>query len=272
MKTKELCAFVLLLVLFLALFAIAQVRVTDWRAEFSYRLQVSARPIPPTLLKVLAGEFKGVVADYLLLEAASFIGGATDTNDKEWDAAAHLLEQSSLLDPYFKQTYILAQGTLPWYAQKYDQTMVILERSRKHRTWDWRPSFFIGFNHYYFFKDNAAAAQAMMEAAMIPGASPTLATWAARLASKSGRHQTAIAFLTGMYEGTEDERQRNLLGQRITALQGAFLLQQAVERFQAQFGRLPDYLEELVDSGILSELPVNPYQRPYTLNEGVVEF
>ncbi|MCJ8503059.1 hypothetical protein [Desulfatitalea alkaliphila] len=273
MKHKEFYTLFSLFVFFLILFGIAKIRVADLREELNYRLRVSAAPLPPSILKALAGEFKGVVADYLLLEAASFLGGNLEPDEREWGMVAHLLEQSSILDPYFKQTYVIAQGILPWHAEKYDETITILERSNRHRYWDWRPGFFIGFNHFYFYKDHSAASAALMEASLVPGAPPTLATWASRLASKVGQYQSAIDFLAGMYESTEDEHQKRLLKKRMTAVQDAYRLQQAVDQFSDQFGRLPHSLDELLDFGLILEIPDNPYNRPYTLSDdGRVDF
>jgi hypothetical protein len=273
MKKKELCIFVILLLVFFALFFVAQLRVIDSRADFSYRLQVSAAPIPPMLLKALGGEFKGLLANYFFLEAATFVGGNTAVSDKEWAAVARLLEQSSVLDPYFKQTYSFAQGVLPWHAGRVDQTMVILERSREHRTWDWLPGFFMGFNHFYFNQDHAAASQALMAASRVQDAPPALATWAARLASQAGQNQTALEFLEGVYSDTADEQQKDMIKKRIIAVQGAYTLQQAVDRFSDQYDRYPISLDELIEWDILVELPLNPYPRPFVLNEeGIVEF
>jgi hypothetical protein len=272
MKITEFSIFVILLLVFFTLFSIAQLRVIDSRSDLNYRLQVSAAPLPPVLLKALAGEFKGLLADYFFMEAATFVGGNTAVDDREWAVVARLLEQSSVLDPYFKQTYSFAQGVLPWHAEKVDQTMVILERSHQHRTWDWTPGFFMGFNHFYFSKNYDAASQALMAASRVPDAPPALATWAARLASQAGQYQTALEFLEGMYEGTEDEHQKDMIKERIVAVQGAYIVQQAVDRFRDQYGSYPFSLDELIDRDILSEIPFNPYLRPYALNGGIVEF
>lgn len=273
MKNRALYICAALLLFFLAIFSAAKQRVTAARAEFSYQLQVSAAPFPPVLLKALAGEFKGLVANYFFLEAASFIGGDMEAEEREWAAVARLIEQSSILDPYFKQTYSFAQGVLPWHAKKLDETLIILERSSKHRTWDWVPGFFIGFNHFYFKNDNATASKALMEASKVPGAPGALSTWAARLASQAGQYQTAIEFLVGMYESTDDEHQKEMLMRRIQAVRTAYVLQQAVDRFGEQFGHTPVSLDELVEKGLIEELPENPYHRPFALNdEGMVEF
>jgi hypothetical protein len=272
MKRKEFYTFSILLLLAVLFFISAQIRITQSRSGLTYQMRVSAAPIPPELLKALAGEFKGVVADYLLLEAASFIGGRIKGDEMQWAAVARLLEQSSFLDPYFKQTYIMAQGTLPWHAEKVQETMAILERSKTHRVWDWQPGFWLGFNHFYFLKDNSRASQELMQASQIPGAPVALATWGSRLASKAGEFQVAVDFLKTMVENTEDEKQKTLLNDRITAITGAHRLQEAVERYKDQFGEFPESLDELTARSVLSEIPANPYHRPYSLKDGIVEF
>jgi hypothetical protein len=249
-------------------------RVDAYRSDFTYKLHAAAVPVPNELIGALAGEFKGLVADYLLLEAASFCGSRHSFNagSEDWDAVARLLQQSNALDPYFRSTYILAHTTLPWQAQKYDETLSILENSRKHLPWDWYPGFLLGFNHFYFLKDNLTASKKLMEASRIPGAPYYLATMAGRLAAEAGQIGVAINFLTIMYEKTEDEITRKRYKERIMALQGIAILQDAVRRFQSQFGRTPADLEELVSSSILPTLPENPYQRPYTLKDGKVSY
>ena len=213
------------------------------------------------------------MADYLLLEAASFIGGnVKDPTSEQWNAVAYLLEQSSVLDTYFRQTYILAQGVMPWQAKKVKETLTILERSKNHLDWDWQPGFFLGFDHFYFLKDNITASQEFMEASKRPKAPILLATLASNLASKAGQTHSAIEFLETMIATTEDEGTRKSLEKRILALKGVLELQQSVDRFQVKFSSLPNTLAELVEYSILYFLPENPYNSPYSYNNGKVGF
>lgn len=252
----------------------AHIHVDAYRSDLTYKLHAAAAPVPMELIGALTGEFKGLVADYLLLEAASFIGSrqSFSATSEDWDAATLLLKQSNFLDPYFRNTYLLAQGSLPWQAKKYDDTLAILERSRKHLTWEWLPGFFLGFDHFYFLKDNLTASKKLMEASKIPDAPVYLATMGSRLAAEAGQIRAAIDFLTVMYEKTEDEQVREQLKKRILAFQGIKMLQDAVSRFKSEYSRMPDTLDELVATSIIPFLPVNPYDRPYTLKEGKVHF
>jgi hypothetical protein len=259
-----------MLILSVMVYATARWHVNAIRSDYSYRLQVAATPIPVELLKALACEFKGLMADYYLMEAASFVGGNTIPTEKQWNAVARLLEQSSVLDPYFRQTYILAQGVLPWGGKKYKETLALLERSKKHRYWDWEPGFYKGFDYFYFLKDNLTASKELMEASQKPDAPILIATLASRLASEVGQTQAAIVFLNTMLANTEDEDIRKTLEKRVLALKGVLILQRAIDRFQDKLGRLPATLNELVDEFILPAIPFNPYERSYSYRDGKV--
>jgi hypothetical protein len=272
MKKKGILALVALLSVFITTYCLARSRVDSYRTDYVYRLHAAAMPLPTEVLHILAGEFKGMVANYLLLEAASFIGSNQDATAEDWDAVARLLDQSSRLDPYFRQTYRLSQSTLPWEANKVKTAITILERSNKHLDWDWQPGFFIGFDYYYFLNDNLTAAQKLMETSKVPGAPISLATLASRLASKSGHTGAAIEFLVAIYENTDDKETKELLKRRILALKGVQTLNGAIDVFKDRFGRLPTSLDELVDKAILSDIPPNPYERPYTFKNGQVDF
>ena len=274
MKTKSVVVFISALAFFLALHTLARSRVDAHRSDYRFQLHAAALPLPNEILRIVSVEFKGMVANYLLLESASFIGSSQskDATAKEWESVARLLDQSSLLDPYFKNTYRLAQSILPWEAKLYDETLKILERSKRHITWDWEPGFFIGFDYYFFLGDSLTASKELMEASEIKHAPALLATLAARLAVRVGQTKTAIAFLSALYEKTDEEPRKEAIKERILALRGVELLQSAITNFERSYGRLPDSLEELVEKSILSEIPPNPYGRPYTLKDGAIEF
>ena len=248
--------------------------ILEIRSDYRYRVRAAALPVSNEMLSAIVGEFEGLAADYLLLEAASFIGSSNydDASPEDWDAVARLLDQSSFLDPYFSQTYRLAQATLPWHTEKVQETITILTRSKNHRTWDWLPSFFMGFNYFYFLNDNLTASKVLMHAANIPGAPVPLATLASRLASKAGQAQVALDFLVSIHDRTEDDNIRLLLEKRILTLRGVVQLQAAIEQFKHTFGRLPETLDELVTFNILPRLPENPSGKSFTYADGKVDF
>lgn len=265
---------ILFIICVLVSYCFAHVRVDTYRADIKHKLHAASSPVPMEMVNALAGEFKGLVADYLLLEAANFIGSRQSFSaaPEDWDAVARLLLKSNRLDPYFRSTYNLTQGVLPWQAHKYDETLEILELSRKHLPWDYLPGFYMGFDYHFFLKDNLKASQKLMEASRVPGAPVVLATMASRLAQKSGQTRAAIDFLAAVLKNTKEEDAREALMRRILALQGVEILNNAIGRFQHDFGRSPNTLDELVATGILSSIPPNPYNRHFQLRNGEADF
>lgn len=238
------------------------------------RVNVSASYLPPLMLKILAGEFKGVVADYALLEAASIVGKNEKITDEEWNAIAHLFKQTMALDPYFMQSYSLIQGTLPWQTDKYDLAVSLLNQSKDHRFWDWVPGYFIGFDYFYFIKDNATASKYLMEASQVEGAPAPLATFAARLAQRAGRSEMAVIFLKAFYEKETDEEKKEMIKERIIAHTGVYTLEKGISHYKQKFGKYPADLDELIETGLVEKIPENPYGYPfgYDPETGVVTF
>ncbi|MBA2880637.1 tetratricopeptide (TPR) repeat protein [Desulfosalsimonas propionicica] len=212
------------------------------------------------------------MADYLLLKGVSFLGGRHETTERDMNAIHTLFKQSLALDPYFLQTCYFTQAYLAWHGEKYKDAIELLKISNNHRSWDWQPAFFIGFDYHYFLNDNIKASKYLMEAAKKPGASPFLANLAARLSQKGGQTEAAIAFLKSMRLQTKDELVKEQLNKRIKALEEVKILEKGIARYKEKFSRPPQSLDDLVNSGILSGLPENPYGKRFVFKDGEIEF
>lgn len=229
--------------------------------------------LPVAVVKVLAGEFKGVVSKYLLLEIGSFVGGKQEVTPAQWRDIAKTFGYCMELDPCFQQTYILVQGHLSWEGLV-EEANALLEVSREKRNWDFRPGYYKGFNNYYFLDDYESASQEFLRASRIEGSPVLLAVLGARFAAKSGRAQAAVVLLTEQLQRTEEENRRKELTNRITALKGMMILEEAIARYRGKYFFSPFSLESLIRDGILSELPENPYGGTYFYNplDGTVAF
>jgi hypothetical protein len=228
--------------------------------------------VSPALLEIAAGEFKGLLADYLLLKASTFLGGRYQTTDSDREAVYTLFRQSIALDPYFFQTCYYIQGYLPWEGKMPKKAIELLEICKTHRYWDWNPCFFIGFDYFYFLHDNLAASKYLMEGSKRPDAPLLLGMLGARLAQKGGQTEAAIIFLKTMYETADNKDTKKQIKQRIKALTGVLILEKGIEQFKERFGHPPKKLEELLTAEILEQLPQNPYQTPYTYENGQIGF
>ena len=240
--------------------------------------------LPPLALKILTGEFKGLTADLIVMEAGARLGtrvtrkpgGGLQVVKEEyhWPTIHKLFTNSQALDPAFQQTYILAQGWLSWEAGMVAESNEILRTAARHRPWDWRPLHSVGFNHYFFLNQPGEAGQIMIEASKVPNAPPFLAVLGGRLAKKGGQTAAAIALLRSTLENkTSSEPGYADIADRLQALEGVLILEQAVARYRETTGEQPADLSTLVSAGILPALPENPYNLPYCLDQqGMIHF
>ena len=275
MKRKGTVLLLLLLGLLLFSFSTSHLAVKERRKDLGVSYSLHIDSFSAGLMKIFAGEFKGLLADYLVLEAGAFIGSNQDISQDQWEKIALAFEQSLQLDPYFQQTYLHVQGDLPWWAKMPEKTISLLDISRKHRPWDWYPGYYMGFDYYYFLRDYANASDLFLDTAKIKGAPVLLAVLGGRLALKGGRTEAAIVLLQSMLEDPElHDVEKKEITERMVALRGVLLLESAIEEYKHLRGAYPPSLETLVEEGLLHHLPENPYVDHYFYNheDGHVSF
>lgn len=269
----------LLFAILVSLYAASYHTLLSYRADQAVSAQHSSSwNLPPLVLKVLAGEFKGLVADLIVLEAGARLGTELARNSQGgyrvvkkqyyWPAIYQLFVSSQALDPAFAQTYTLAQGWLPWEpAHMVAETQEILKTAAKNRPWDWRPTHDMGFNEYYFRNNQGKAGKLFLEAAKTPNAPPFLAILGARLAQKGGETATAIVIMKSMLAAKDQEEPgyADMLD-RLHALEGVLVIEKAVSAYEGATGRKPSSLSELTASGVLAVLPSNPYNLDYCMD------
>jgi tetratricopeptide (TPR) repeat protein len=275
MKHKGAAILLLSLGLLLVSFSMSHLAVKERRKDLSTNYSLKVDSFSAGLMEVFAGEFKGLLADYLVLEAGAFIGSNQNISQEQWEEVALAFEQALQLDPYFQQTYLLVQGELTWWADMPEKTIALLEISRKHRPWDWYPGYYTGFDYYYFLGNYAKASELFLDTAQIKGAPVLLAVLGGRLALKGGRTEAAIVLLQSMLEDPElHDTERTEIKERMVALRGVLLLENAIKEYKQRRGTHPPSLERLLDEGIVERLPENPYADHYFYNpeEGDVSF
>lgn len=250
--------------LLLVLYSISFTQVTKIRTNLPAETKrAQALAIDPTLFKVICGPYKGLIADYLNIKAAVFMGGTWQVTDEDWEAVYTLLKQSLYLDPLFFQTGYYTQGLLAWRPNMHRRAIEMLLYHAEQRYWDWEPMFYVGFNYFYYLKDNESAAKYLKLSAERPGAPPIAASLAARIAQKAGQTITAIGLLKTMYENAEEGPIKKRYEKRLQAHLALFEIEKALNAYKQKFGRLPEKLDEVVTEGILRKLPENPFGSPY---------
>ncbi|OGR09812.1 MAG: hypothetical protein A2097_05895 [Desulfobacula sp. GWF2_41_7] len=253
--------------LFLSLFIFSNGMIKEKRKILGASYSIDIPSTPPNVIKLLAGEFSGIIADYLLLQIGSYIGSNSEISQDQWKIIHLGFEQAFELDPYFQQTYFQAQAFLAWDANMPESAIRILEAAGRKRTWDWRPGYYAGFDYYYFLNDFNTASDIYLKTAKIKNAPVLLALLGSRFAIKDKRTEASIAVLKLMLKDNDlNKNDKKEISDRITILKSIEVLDKAIQQFKKIFLVYPSTLDELVYYQILKQLPENPYSKKYTYN------
>lgn len=227
--------------------------------------------LPVKFIRAAALDFQGLVADFQLLKGIFFVGEKIEQqkiiSDDEWDYFTRLIKTVTQLDPYFYDTYHFATGTLTWGAGRFQDAIDILDYGRQYHPDDFRFPFHIGFAYFYFLEDAKKGSQYLEVASRMPDAPPFIASLAARLAYYKGNYQFSIDLLQRMLSAERSLEIREYYLKRLSALKGALAIEKAVFQFKKEHSRIPDSLQELVDSKFLESIPQDPYGGEYTILE-----
>lgn len=245
--------------------------VYDVRGKYVKETISRLGDLPTELLQVVALEFKGVVADFLLLKTISFMGMKIIENDnpakEEWLRMNDMLNRITDLDGRFQDPYILAEMMFVWQAGMIGEANALLAKAVKNRPEDYRPLYFLGFNHFYFQNDAEKAGMYFRQAAQLPNVPDFVKGLAARFSLYGNQTALGIIFLENLLQDTQDKNIRNYLAKRLFALKSIYFLEQKVAEYKNTFQKLPTSLEELVQSGFIDEIPADPYGGEFFLME-----
>ncbi len=268
--TGRLAAPLLLLLCLIPAYFLLQQDLWEGRAEVRRSAQ-AGYVIPSKFSRVLALEHKGLLSDFLFLKTITFFGERVMAEqpiaDVDWRFIIGSLDAVTDLDPYFLDPYILGEGLLTWESERYEEANQLLEKGRKYRTWDWQIPFYLGFNYFYFLGDNEKGAEYLLEAGRLPGSLSFLPDLASRIGYYGGKAKDAAVFLKGIIAQTDDRQVKERLEKRLLALERSAFLEERVERFEKEQGRVPEKVGELISKGYLQKLPAEPYGGKWVIME-----
>lgn len=218
---------------------------------------------PSHVNKIISVGNPGLFADFLFLKTSIFYGERlaleNELSEDDWNYIIGSLHAVTDLDPLFRDPYVFSQGVLAWDANKPRQAVAFLEKGFKHRPYEWRLPFYIGFDYYHLLGDYEKGAEYINKASKIPGSYSFLPALAARLYYYGDKSKTAIFFLKDMIATTRDPVVLSRLNTRLKALEGAALLEDLLERYGNDMGQQPAKLSDLIEAGYLEKLPEEPY-------------
>jgi hypothetical protein len=259
-----------LLVVFLAGAVSALTRVDRLRS--SATLQEILYISSPKVLKRLSLGYEGLVADIYWTRAVQYFGNKHRGRRENYKLLAPLLEITTYLDPHLVVAYEFGANflasPLPGGAGEPMRAVQLVENGIRANPDEWRLYYNLGFIYYMELNDYAKAAEAFGRGSVRPGAHPFLKIMAANMAQHAGEIETARMLWITTFESTHDKQIKYNAVVHLRALkveQDAMNLEKLAGVYQERFGRRPASLNDLVSSGILPGVPVDPTGRPYKI-------
>ena len=223
--------------------------------------------------RVLLG-FDSVTADLYWLRTVQYFGGKRllETS-KDYNLLGPLLNITIELDPNFKIAYTYGATFLsepfPMGAGLPSKGIEIIDKGIAKHPEYWRFYLDKGFIYFWSLNDHKKAAESFLKGSKLPGAPYWMIATASRTLTRGGDRETARHLWQMLYETAETSQQRSNAAihlKQLDALDDMDLLRKVIGAFHERAGRQPVGWQELVDTGFLQSVPVDPTGSPYVLD------
>ena len=222
------------------------------------------------LMKAMSLEYTPLMADLYWTRVVQYYGDKRTHKDPNFELLWPLLDLTTTLDPNLLVAYRFGSTFLsepsPRGAGHPEQGIALLERGIKANPEYWRFYEDLGFIYYFELKDYAKASAAFAEGSKHPDAQIWMKIMAAKIAAEGESLQTSIFLWSEVYQTTKDPQvKENALThlQLLRAEQDCKQLDTLAGEFEKRTGKQPTRLSELVQTGLLPRLPIDPLGYPY---------
>jgi hypothetical protein len=226
------------------------------------------------MLRYVCADQKTLIGAALLMKVIMYFGGLTDKQFEktvivppDYRGMSNIVHTALKLDPYNIDGYYFAQSFLTWEVKQYEIANKLLDYGMKYRTWDWMLPFFAGFNSAYFLKDYTKAAEYYKRAGEMSG-NELHFSLAGRYMQESGQTELAVGYLSAMEKSERNPAVKKNYQVRLAAFKEVRRIELARDRYRESRGALPASVENLVSTGFLSPVPVDPYGGQFYLESG----
>jgi hypothetical protein len=222
--------------------------------------------LPPTLQTVLYMGDRYLAAN---IDSSRVLAIGGDTSSIYSDYYHRLHEGVSLLNPCHEDNFYIANALLAW-AGGVDPALRILREATRCRFWDETPPFFLGYNLYFFKRENAAA-KAMLDVAASRSSTNRAAYQQIGVMMQAAgfpNSASARSYLVAQREQSRDAKMREMLTRRIGRLDGLIALNDAQMKYEKQLGKPLENPQELIAKGFISAFPTDPTRLGYQFGDG----
>jgi len=224
------------------------------------------------VLRRLSLGYTGLLADIYWTRAVQYFGEQHHNGSGDFRLLAPLLEVTTELDPKLLPAYQFGANFLapppPNGAGLPGAALSLMKYGIEHNPDQWRLYYNLGFLYYTELKDYAHAADAFAQGAQLPVTNQFMPILAARMAQHAGEFDTARMLWFTAYQSTKETQVRENAVQHLLALQvdeEVTRLEQVVEKYRAETGRLPASMGDLERAGFIHGAQVDPKGHLYKL-------
>lgn len=242
-----------------------------------------------TAVRRLAGAYDALASDLYWIRAIQYYGGTKRRLDaqrgfpepppmiaapsEDYRLLYPLLDITTTLDPRFNIAYrfgaVFLAEAYPRGSGRPDLAIALLEKGLAARPDKWEYMQDIGFVHYWYRQDYAAAAAWFDKSARVNGAPWWLRSLAATTLAQGGDRRSSRAMWEAIRQSAEVDWLRQDAERRLAQLQALDdldALQRAVDGFTQRSGQPPASWSTLVGARVLPGMPMDPTRTPYDLS------
>lgn len=173
------------------------------------------------------------------------------------------------LDPHFEYAYYYGATILSW-DRNTELAISLLEKGIRNNPDSAMLASSLSFTYYYFMKDWKKGAEYAKRSYRISGKYASTPKAVAQFYAAGRNYDLAIRFLADILDSTTDPDTRGQLEDQMRYLiveKDIEYLEKAVAGFIIRFGRKPENLAELVEKGIIKEIPKDPFGGGFIMNK-----
>ncbi|HIF95237.1 MAG: hypothetical protein ABGX04_04485 [Myxococcales bacterium] len=194
---------------------VAAIGCTGWahsRLPITSRGDLGESFVPrPAVARSMAFGFRSLLADFYWLQAVQVVGGIEAVDVEKASHLGKLVDVVTTLNPHVGHPYRFAAVWLTHNEELVREGNRLLRRAIENHPDDWRHHFYLGFNHFFYLFDYAAAAAALEVAMSLPDSPRYLPRLVARLKSHRADIDISEIFLREILRTTEDEETKVML-------------------------------------------------------------
>jgi tetratricopeptide (TPR) repeat protein len=226
-------------------------------------------------LKRAALSYRSLLADVYWIRTVQHYGGTKRSQDvaRRYDLLYPLLDLTTSLDPQFDIVYrfgaIFLAEPSPSGAGRPDQAIALLQKGLAAQPGDWDLAQQIGFIHYWWRRDYAAAAEWFQRASRLPEAPAWLSAMAAVTLAEGGKIESSRRLWQQVLNDGDAfwlHSQATFRLKQLDAMEVMAVLRQRVQLFAERTGSPPRSWNDLIRAGLLRGVPVDPDDHPFALH------